>query len=1050
MKNLSMIPRMQRLFIATLLLTMGFTFTESAAQCVTPPSGLVSWWPGNGNANDIQSSNHGALQNGATFASGTVEQAFSFDGADDFIRIEDNSNLRLGAGEITIDAWIKASSGNTFRAIAAKVGLSFPYPGYGLRIADDNKVEFIATDCGTGSCGFSLPGGGGSRQPVRSITVVADNIFHHVTGVRRSDGTLEIYVDGILENTRLEPLRNTDSADPFTIGDIDAVGPEQPFNGLIDEASIYNRALSAAEIQSIYNAGGAGKCKDISPPVCVNPPSGLVSWWPGENNANDIQSGNHGTLQNGVTFVAGLIDQALSFDGVDDYVRVEHSSSLNLAEHTIDAWINPNVQFGASFHGIVVKQNPNNTQRNYYLGLQNDGRIHYSISYPSPFLFLDSNTSIQNGVWTHITATFDGSVMRIYINGQQDAFLNVGSFVPETTTQPLLIGSTNEPAQTFFNGQIDETSIFNRALSASEIQALFNAGSAGKCKDISPPVCVNPPSGLISWWPGDDNANDIKGSNHGTLQNGATFAVGKVGQAFSFDGIDDVVNTPLTVSYVGGVTLDAWVKTTDDAGLIVSDGGGASDGAGMGLFIESGGKIDLFGSKGTSGELNFFVEGPVISDGVFHHIAATWAGDVTSNGAKLYVDGTLVGTATALAAISTGSTSIHIGWHTIITGHHKFAGLIDEASIYNRALSAAEIQSLYNAGSAGKCKECTPPEVSITGSESVCPNTTHTYTANIDVANATFEWSVTGGTINGDNNGSSVSVTAGGASTMVVSVEVTDGATNCSNSVTQNVTVEDDQAPVITTATNPITLWPPNHQYVTINVSQCVTAVTDNCATLSTNNVIITKVTSDEPEDAKGGGDGNTLNDMVIASNCQSVQLRSEREGSGNGRVYTIHLSVNDGNGNTGTAIRLVTVPKSQNGNPAINDGPAYTVNGSCNGSLGKLAGVSSDENVETMTLPEDYALEQNYPNPFNPSTVISFQLPVNSDVELTIYSLTGQLVRELVNGEMNAGRHAISWDGRDRAGNTVAAGMYLYRLVAQGENGEVVFAQTRRMAFLK
>jgi len=116
------------------------------------------------------------------------------------------------------------------------------------------------------------------------------------------------------------------------------------------------------------------------------------------------------------------------------------------------------------------------------------------------------------------------------------------------------------------------------------------------------------------------------------------------------------------------------------------------------------------------------------------------------------------------------------------------------------------------------------------------------------------------------------------------------------------------------------------------------------------------------------------------------------------------------------------------------------------------------ESEVSEQSPVASYQLEQNYPNPFsqilrfagNPSIVIGFQLPANSEVKLAVYSITGQLVRELVNGEMNAGRHAISWDGRDRFGNIVAAGMYLYRLVARGENGEVVFTQTRRMAFLK
>lgn len=96
------------------------------------------------------------------------------------------------------------------------------------------------------------------------------------------------------------------------------------------------------------------------------------------------------------------------------------------------------------------------------------------------------------------------------------------------------------------------------------------------------------------------------------------------------------------------------------------------------------------------------------------------------------------------------------------------------------------------------------------------------------------------------------------------------------------------------------------------------------------------------------------------------------------------------------------------------------------------------------------YQLEQNYPNPFNPSTMISFALPEAGKVTVSIYSEIGQLVRELVNGEMPAGRHEISWNGRNQAGEVVAAGMYLYRLVVHGANGEAVFTQTRRMAFVK
>jgi hypothetical protein len=142
------------------------------------------------------------------------------------------------------------------------------------------------------------------------------------------------------------------------------------------------------------------------------------------------------------------------------------------------------------------------------------------------------------------------------------------------------------------------------------------------------------------------------------------------------------------------------------------------------------------------------------------------------------------------------------------------------------------------------------------------------------------------------------------------------------------VTVNDTQAPNITTG-GPVTLWPPNHKYTTFNVTGLVTSASDNCDMgVGIGSVRITKVTSDEPDNS--GGDGNTTHDIVIAANCKSVQLRSERMGGSNGRVYTLTFKVTDASGNAGTATARVIVPKSQNGSPAIDDGPHYTVLSSC------------------------------------------------------------------------------------------------------------------------
>lgn len=151
-----------------------------------------------------------------------------------------------------------------------------------------------------------------------------------------------------------------------------------------------------------------------------------------------------------------------------------------------------------------------------------------------------------------------------------------------------------------------------------------------------------------------------------------------------------------------------------------------------------------------------------------------------------------------------------------------------------------------------------------------------------------------------------------------------------SASVSLTVNVVDTTPPVINLNGQNITFWPANHSYKTVNVTDLVASVTDSCDTaIAVSNVVISQVTSDEVEN--GNGDGNTLNDIVIASNCKSVQLRAERDGGGNGRVYTITFKVKDASGNTTTKTAKVTVPKSQgNGGAAVDSGPHYTVNGNC------------------------------------------------------------------------------------------------------------------------
>jgi hypothetical protein len=217
----------------------------------------------------------------------------------------------------------------------------------------------------------------------------------------------------------------------------------------------------------------------------------------------------------------------------------------------------------------------------------------------------------------------------------------------------------------------------------------------------------------------------------------------------------------------------------------------------------------------------------------------------------------------------------------------------------------------------------TPPTLSVPPNQTVNapPNSC---SANVNPGTATASDNCPGVTVTGTRSDSQPLNAPYPVGVTTITWKATDAANNTTTG-NQTITVKDATPPVITLTTGTITLSPPNHSYQTFTISSLVASVSDQCdASVDINDVVISQVTSDEVEN--GAGDGNTLNDIVITPDCKSVQLRRERDGGGDGRVYKITLKVKDSSGNVTTAVRQVIVPRT--GSTATDSGVHYTVNG--------------------------------------------------------------------------------------------------------------------------
>lgn len=687
-------------------------------------NGLVGHWTFDGpdmlqNVTDTSGSGNNGELSGVTSTTtviGKLGQAIFFDTSGAEVSLD---RPTTNTTNISMSGWFKWNGSTSPVPIILYVGNSGAN-GYGLIISNGS--------CGAGS-EVNLLLGGTTCDALNSSYNLTAGVWTFLVLTRSSGGQWNLYADGV--------LRHTGTTNPGAAGNEFYIG--RYIGGLVDDVRFYTRELTAEDVERLYelgntthvgiSLGGQGENKDLS--------SGLVGHWTFDGsdllqNITDSSGvGGNGFLSGftSTTTVRGKLGQALSYDGTDDFSQISHSSALTFGTNpfTISLWFKPRATF-TSGSGTTLPLLTRYTDGNSNSGLFLAGTdfLNSGLSAGRFLLKIEGNanskyvgtsqTTWEAGQWYHVVAVINSTAAdsSTYVNGQLDRVTgtnNGGPFDDALITAPWRFGkgdydTANVATGNYFSGEIDDIRVYNRALSAEEISRLYGLGNTtrigttlggqGENKDLS--------NGLVGHWTFDGpnlltNVTDSSGvGNTGYLTNftSTTTVRGKLGQALQFDGDDYIfIGQKSSLQTAAPKTFSAWVTIpsyppdgADFDGFWIA--GDEYNGTGGAIYIASGGYPAVMSSDGA---YHAVLSSTKISLNEWHHIVGLNRGSV----AEIYVDGVRVNSSNV--GMSANSNTFAIGtFYSAGSPGRYMKGQIDDVRVYNRVLSAEEIQRLYDLG----------------------------------------------------------------------------------------------------------------------------------------------------------------------------------------------------------------------------------------------------------------------------------------------------------------------------------------------------------------